>query len=302
MRIFIVLLVLFLASARGIPQDTTGTVVILSDKIGPTIDLEERNRFRLFQAFQDFESAVLIQRPDSSYCFKITMRRKDDSSIQCYSISRTGKEVDRIRQYIETFERMISEVPKRTIPVPTDSDEDSIGPAPIQRAIPDSVLVAAVSRLQNGERIRIATSDTKMEGIPVRAKIEGRFLYAINDSIFIWDGIANRSFSQAIIDTLWTLRAHAGVGAAWGAACGSIGCGSCLAVLASGFIEHVTDQEIFNAFVRGSIIGIVVGSFPGALVGDIIKGWHQVYPREEKEIAEAEPLHDNKGPVIPAIF
>jgi hypothetical protein len=81
MRIFIVLLLLFLASARGTPQDTTGTVVILSDKVGPIIDLEERNFYKLFLSIQNFESAVLLQRPDSSYIFKVVTKKEDEPSI-----------------------------------------------------------------------------------------------------------------------------------------------------------------------------------------------------------------------------
>jgi hypothetical protein len=81
MKNYFVLLLLFLANAGGFPQDTTGTVVIISDKVGPIIDLEERNFYRMFLSVQNFESAVLLHRPDSSYIFKVITKKEDEPSV-----------------------------------------------------------------------------------------------------------------------------------------------------------------------------------------------------------------------------
>jgi hypothetical protein len=115
MKKFIVLLLLFLASACGISQDTTGTVVILSDKIGPTIDLEERNYYRMFLSVQDFESAVLLQRPDSSYIFKVITKKEGEPSIGVRWFSRTKEDLERIRHHVETYNGMEYEAPPSPI-------------------------------------------------------------------------------------------------------------------------------------------------------------------------------------------
>lgn len=105
MKKYIVLLLLFLASARGISQDTTGTVVILSEKLGPTIDLEERNNYQMFQGFKDFQSAVLLQKPDGSYLFKIISKKEDDPSVSIGWLPCTAEEVLRVRQQIDPDEK-----------------------------------------------------------------------------------------------------------------------------------------------------------------------------------------------------
>lgn len=43
MKIFIVDLILFFSSFQSFSQDTIGTVIILSEKTGQILDLEERN-------------------------------------------------------------------------------------------------------------------------------------------------------------------------------------------------------------------------------------------------------------------
>lgn len=101
MGIFIVLLMLFLANAPCISQDTTGTVVILSDKVGPTIDLEERNFYKLFTGVEHFESAVLLEKPDGSYTFKITIKKEGEPSSTIPWITCTQEEIERIRHHID---------------------------------------------------------------------------------------------------------------------------------------------------------------------------------------------------------
>jgi len=96
---------IFLLSFGAVPsfaQDTTGTVVILSDKVGAEIDLAERNHYRLFLGAKDFHSAVLIQEPDSTYRFKITSKQEAEPQIKVSWISCTREEVERIHRYIET--------------------------------------------------------------------------------------------------------------------------------------------------------------------------------------------------------
>lgn len=49
-----------------------GQVIIISEKVGETIDREERDRYGLFPASQNFQSAMILQLPDSSYVAEIS--------------------------------------------------------------------------------------------------------------------------------------------------------------------------------------------------------------------------------------
>jgi hypothetical protein len=114
MRLLIVSLFIILASTQAVSQDTTGTIVILCDKIGPTIDLDERSIYKMFQSVQHFESAVLLQRPDSSYIFKVIEKIGDQlpSIIRWFPV--TAQQVERIRNHIEPHSEMIVETPLRS--------------------------------------------------------------------------------------------------------------------------------------------------------------------------------------------
>lgn len=111
MRIFIILLLSPLATAIGLAQDTTGTVVILSEKVGPAIDLEERNYYGMFSGVQHFESAVLLQMPDSSYLFKIITKNIVDSSKKVILFSQSKEALESIRHIIETYNGIEHEAP-----------------------------------------------------------------------------------------------------------------------------------------------------------------------------------------------
>jgi len=62
MKNFIVLFILFFTSALCIPQDTTGTVVILSNKIGSTVDSGENQILKLPISAQHLDRTILLQR------------------------------------------------------------------------------------------------------------------------------------------------------------------------------------------------------------------------------------------------
>ena len=49
-----------------------GGKVIISDRVGEEIDLEERNKYSFFTDIKGFHSAVLHKLPDGNYAFKTT--------------------------------------------------------------------------------------------------------------------------------------------------------------------------------------------------------------------------------------
>jgi len=126
MKKYFFLLFLIFASIHGFSQDTTGTVLMLNDKMGPTIDLEERNSYRLFMGTSDFESAVLFQMPDSTYAFKIFTLEEDGSPVKIRWMSSTLEEIELIRQYIETYHGDPDESPQKTPSAIMESLEESL--------------------------------------------------------------------------------------------------------------------------------------------------------------------------------
>jgi hypothetical protein len=123
MKRAIVLVLLFFSSTKGFSQDTTGAIVILSDKVGPIIDLEERNDYGLFMGVPNFDSAVLLNRPDSSFAFKIVIKDVNDSSRTMRWFPCTRGEIERIRNHIETFTGIQDEIS----PIPNSIEKKNIG-------------------------------------------------------------------------------------------------------------------------------------------------------------------------------
>ncbi len=61
------------------PQDSS-KIIILSDKVGTTIDRQERDYFGLFKNFNSFNNAVFYQSPEGNYHCKVTYR--DNNSLK----------------------------------------------------------------------------------------------------------------------------------------------------------------------------------------------------------------------------
>lgn len=90
-----------------LPQEPeAGKVVVLSEKVGEIIDLEERNYYGLFLSAKNFHTAVIPQRPDSSFVVQITEENDGIKQLRTQSIER--KILDVLRQYIDNFENLSS--------------------------------------------------------------------------------------------------------------------------------------------------------------------------------------------------
>jgi hypothetical protein len=117
MKTTFIILLSFLAAASGNSQDTTGTVVSLNEKIGPIIDLEERNYYQMFLSYTNFDTAVLLQRPDGSYIFKIISKKEDDTSVSIDWLPCANEELLRIRQLIDPFSKYDTTLSPDRVPV-----------------------------------------------------------------------------------------------------------------------------------------------------------------------------------------
>ena len=66
-----VIIAFLIMSSVNFAQDSS-KIVILSDQVGPVIDLDERNNYGFFQPFkEDFLHAVIYLTPDSQYNCKV---------------------------------------------------------------------------------------------------------------------------------------------------------------------------------------------------------------------------------------
>jgi len=69
--LLIISIVLFVFS-QLYAQEHEDEIIIISERIGEVIDLEERNKFNFFLSVKEFQSAVLLKFPDGNYIWKIT--------------------------------------------------------------------------------------------------------------------------------------------------------------------------------------------------------------------------------------
>ncbi|HPG40115.1 MAG TPA: hypothetical protein PLP19_10125 [bacterium] len=102
MRFYSLLIFLFLLAVRLPAQDTTGTVVILDQKVGPVVDWQERRNYGLFKTIKDFKSATLYQQTNGEYVFKILTRKRNEPSSAMQWLTVTPKEIEKIRYCIAT--------------------------------------------------------------------------------------------------------------------------------------------------------------------------------------------------------
>jgi len=95
----------FLSFDRIYAQEK-GKIIVISERIGEVIDLEERNKYKLFLASEGFIQAVLLKLPDGSYVFKITHLDETTGEEKIQSMSQTELQIINIRKYINSYEEI----------------------------------------------------------------------------------------------------------------------------------------------------------------------------------------------------
>jgi len=89
-----------------------GKAIIVSEKLGPVIDLNERNRFKLFQQINGFQSAIFFQLPDSSFLVKIVYI-ENLSERTTFLRNLSTNEIERVREHVDQFEDIPVEIEKK---------------------------------------------------------------------------------------------------------------------------------------------------------------------------------------------
>jgi hypothetical protein len=82
-------------------------VVILSDRVGPVIDLQEREQYRLFLQINGFVHAVVLQLPDTTFVIRFTIAEpggRERDSLVVYG----GPLLRNLAERIEHFEEILA--------------------------------------------------------------------------------------------------------------------------------------------------------------------------------------------------
>jgi uncharacterized membrane protein len=107
--IFLLLLVLSTlasSSKRSCARQQEGEIIIISEKVGEVIDLEERNKYNLFPDIEGFQSVVFLKLPDGSYLLKVTYLEETTGEEKIKRILRTESSIRQYGSKIDHFENI----------------------------------------------------------------------------------------------------------------------------------------------------------------------------------------------------
>jgi len=85
-KVLIVGTLILFQSSLCFAQDSS-RIIILSSRVGTSIDSEERDYYRLFQSYDDFNEAVIYQGTDSLFYYKITLLKDGSLKDTTFKIS-----------------------------------------------------------------------------------------------------------------------------------------------------------------------------------------------------------------------
>lgn len=77
-----------IAFGKVLQENKSSKVIIISTKVGEVIDRQERDKYQMFQAFPDFQSAKFLLMPDSTYAIHITYLKNKNQKTQTWNISK----------------------------------------------------------------------------------------------------------------------------------------------------------------------------------------------------------------------
>lgn len=90
-------------------QEAEGETIIISDRVGEVIDVEEREKFKLFEGVAGFQSAVYFKTTDNRYFLKITCRDIETGDLTVKQIQQAEASIKIRGYYIDNFETLQAE-------------------------------------------------------------------------------------------------------------------------------------------------------------------------------------------------
>jgi len=87
-------------------QEEKGEIIIISERVGEEIDIEEKEKYKLFQKIKGFQSAVYIKLPDNRYFLKITYLDENTGEIKERLIQQSEVSIKIRGNYIDRLEEI----------------------------------------------------------------------------------------------------------------------------------------------------------------------------------------------------
>jgi hypothetical protein len=106
LSVLLLLSTLFIFSKISYAQEQEGEIIIISERVGEVIDLEERTKFDLFGFVKGFQSARLFKLYEGSCVWKISLLDSTAGELVIRENSPTEPEINRLREYIDNFEQI----------------------------------------------------------------------------------------------------------------------------------------------------------------------------------------------------
>ena len=255
-------------------RNVKGKLVVISPDVGREIDLEESNRYALFQgrtvfnekikmrlfdmAVPGLQSAVFLERGKDKYMVRVSYRSGPDISSRSVPVG-DRNEVRRLREYIENFD----EISKKKYKLASEStiEEDAEYPK-----FTDEELSFEERRPRFGLGRRLPGGVILKDG----EKVQGELVPAFEDGkILIQTDIDIRRVSVENIERVFIkgARSSAVVGTALQGGIGGVATGALVGALAawqSG--GNAKETAIFAGLLFGAI-GFISGFFRGASRG-----------------------------------
>ena len=87
------------------PDQTDEKVIVIHQRVGKSIDAQEKEYYKLFQVYENFQSAVVMQKGYSQFILQITGKREGNNQIFA----------SRYKLYLPSEEELASEIRKERL-------------------------------------------------------------------------------------------------------------------------------------------------------------------------------------------
>ena len=92
--------------ARKMEEERGGEIMIVSERVGEEIDLQERDNYELFQDIKGFQSAIFYKMPSNKYILKIMYLEEQTGELKIDRIPRSKESINNYRNHIDHFEKI----------------------------------------------------------------------------------------------------------------------------------------------------------------------------------------------------
>ncbi|UCE18094.1 MAG: hypothetical protein JSV84_14720 [Gemmatimonadota bacterium] len=254
--------IVVLSSERVCAQKEEGEIVVISERVGESIDVEERNTYGLFPTFEGFQSAVLLRLPDESYILKITYLDETTGEEKVKRIPEVESRIENYIEHIDHFEEIQTK----------------------------KYLYKKKRPIVPGTRVRISAPNLYVR------KLEGTVVVLESDTLILKTDISpdRMAIPLGLVESFYISRGrvHRGKNGLKGAGIGFLigGAGTFTVAAMSddprliygvvgggiggldGFLIGATGKNATYGFLAGALIGFIIGSVGSDVEADLPEG------------------------------